>query len=670
MDAAKRAEQLRREIEKHNHLYHVQNKPEISDRDFDKLLQELIGLEKAHPELATPDSPTQRIGGQAIDAFRTVTHRVRMMSIDNTYDAGEVRAFDDRIRKALGGEPYTYILEPKVDGVAVSIRYENGKLAVAATRGDGQRGDDITANVKTIRSVPLSLREAAGSNAEIPEILEVRGEVFMDDATFQRINLERESNGEETFANPRNFTAGTLKQLDPKITATRKLRFVTHGFGEVVPALDDSYIQCMKMVAAFGFPVSEHLQHVRTIDEVLAGIEEFAKLRGKLGFQTDGMVIKVDSMRQRERLGVTSKSPRWVVAFKYPAERVQTVLNDVTWQVGKGGTLTPVAHLEPVFVAGTTVRRATLHNIDQINRLGLHTGDAVVIEKAGEIIPQVVEAIVERRPKSARPITAPTRCPSCNQLVQKDPDGPYIRCENPECPDQLKERLRWFAARGQMNIENLGEALIDQLVDAGLLKTFADIYRLDVETLKRLERMGEKSAQNVIASIQESKSRGLDRVLAGLGIRHVGTSVARLLANEFRSFDGLSKATEDQIGAIHGIGEAIAKSVHDFFHSTKGLHAVAELQKVGIDPTMESKPVTTDLPLAGQSIVVTGTLEKFGRQEIEQLIVDLGGRASGSVSKKTSLVVAGESAGSKLEKARELGVPVVTEAEFLKRIGK
>jgi len=661
-----RVKELRRQLEHHNYLYYVEAKPQISDQQYDRLMRELIDLETAHPELLTPDSPSQRVGGQPIEGFRTVEHAIPMMSIDNTYDEAEVRAFDARVRKGLGdGQAVHYVLEPKVDGVAASLRYENGLLVLAATRGDGRRGDDITANAKTIHSIPLRLRDE-----DSPRVLEVRGEIYMPNDVFQKLNQEREAAGEETFKNPRNLTTGALKQLDPKITASRRLRFVAHGLGEVTKLPNDSYWECLKCFKKWGIAISEHMKFVAGIDQAIRDIEQFAFVRGKLAYQTDGMVIKVDSFAQRDRLGATSKAPRWVIAYKYAAEQMQTVLKAVDWQVGKGGTLTPVARLEPVFLAGTTVQNATLHNIDQIRKLDLHDGDTVVLEKAGEVIPYIRQAVAEKRPKHAKPIEPPTRCPSCDSPVEKDADGPYIRCVNPACPAQFRERLKWFCGRGQMDIENIGEALVDQLVDAGLVHTFADLYRLKKEPLVELERMADKSAQNVIDAITESRSRGLDRLLAALGIRHVGNRVAFVLAQNFGSLDALSHAAVEQLSSVHEIGDVIAQSVHDFFHSDVGRYAIAELKKVGIDPHIKKSVPVADLPLAGQTVVVTGTLETFNRDEIEQLIVQLGGRAAGSVSKKTSFVVAGADAGSKLDKARELGVPVLSEQEFLRRIGR
>ena len=654
---------LRQELERHNYLYYS-GKPEIDDRQFDAMMRELIDLETAHPEFLTPDSPSQRVGAEPIEGFKTVEHAVPMMSIDNTYDEAEVRAFDARVRKGLGDGKISYVIEPKVDGVAASLRFERGQLVLAATRGDGRWGDDITVNARTIQSIPLRL-----GGKDVPDILEVRGEIFMSSKVFQEINKQREAAGEEIFKNPRNLAVGALKQLDPKITASRKLRFVSHGLGQVDPVPSKSYWETLKLFRNWHLPVGEHTSRLDSMDEVIAAIEKFGEIRGKLAYQTDGVVIKVDSFDQRDHLGATSKAPRWVIAFKYAAEQMQTILREVDWQVGKGGTLTPVARLEPVFLAGTTVQNASLHNIDQIRKLDLHLGDTVVVEKAGEVIPYVRQALPDKRPRGAKAIEPPTKCPSCGTKVAKEADGPFIRCDNPQCPAQFRERLRWFCGRGQMDIENIGEALVDQLIDAGLVKTFADLYRLKKDQLLELERMGDKSAQNVIDGIAQSKSRPLDRLLAGLGVRHVGSRVAFVLAQNFGNLAALENATVEKLSSIHEIGDVIAQSVHDFFHSPAGEKTIQELKRVGVDPKMESS-ARTDQPLVGLTIVVTGTLKKLKRDEIERLITDLGGRAAGSVSRKTSFVVAGEDAGSKLDKAKELGIEVLNEAEFLKKIGK
>lgn len=659
-----RAQSLREQIEHHNQLYYQHAQPEISDQEYDGLMQELIDLERAHPELQSADSPTQRVGGAPIEGFEKVTHAVPMMSIDNTYDAGSVREFDRRVREGLGGRSPLYVLEPKVDGIAVSLRYEGGLLTLAATRGDGRVGDDITANARTIRSIPLKLK-----GAHWPGVLEVRGEIYMPNASFEAMNAELISAGEEPMKNPRNATAGTLKQLDPAVTAQRKLAFLAHGVGQVEPDPDDDYWQWLESLRKWGIPTTPHASLAADVEEVLAGIETFAKVRSTLSFATDGMVVKVRSLDQRQQLGATSKSPRWVIAYKFPAEQVPTRLRGVTWQVGKGGNLTPVAELTPVNVAGSTVKRATLHNIEQIQRLDLRIGDTIVIEKAGEVIPYVVRVLPEHRPTDAKPVEPPTTCPSCRQPVVSE--MPFVRCPNPECPGQLKERVKWFCARNQVNVERLGDALVDQLVDAGLVKTFADIFRLKFTDVVNLPRMGEKSAANIMESIDAARARPLDRLLAGLGIRHVGNTTARDLANHFLSVEALAAATIEQLDEVEGIDVLTATAIHDFFASPAGRHAIAELRAVGIDPRIERKAAEPgSQPLAGQTIVVTGALEKFDRNEIKELIIKLGGKASESVSKKTSFVLAGANAGSKLDKARQLGVPVLTEAEFAARIGE
>lgn len=677
--AAKRIGQLREQINHHNHLYHAQARPEISDREFDKLLAELIELERENPELITPDSPTQRIGGDVQTELKPVRHAVPMMSIDNTYSEDEVRAFDERVRKNLGGEQPAYVLEPKIDGTSISLRYESGKLVLAATRGRGNVGDDVTVNARTIKSIPLTLREG---KTPPPPVLEVRGEVYMDNEDFQRVNKEFEAAGEEPYANPRNLTAGTLRRLDPKIVAQRRLRFLAHGLGQVEPLSLTSYWEWTQLLREWGLPLPKEVWRVDNIDEAIKCLHAFEKKRPLLPYMTDGMVMKVDAFAQRDKLGATSKSPRWVIAYKYETEQQPTVLNDVRWQVGKGGNLTPVGVLKPVFISGVTVSNVSLHNIDQIRRLDVHFGDTVVVERAGEVIPYVVEVLKDKRPKGAKPIEPPTKCPACGTSVEKEADTPYIRCVNPACPAQLKERIRWFCARSQMDIEGLGDKLVDQLVDGGHLKDFADLYRLKPETIAGLgseveqgdkvvkRTVGEKVAEKVVRNIENSRKQGLDRLLAGLGIRHVGNRVAFVLARNFGSLDALASATQDELSAVHEIGDVIADSVHDFFHNEAGARTVKALKNVGIKPQMEKVAAPEALPLAGQTIVVTGTLPTMGRTEIEELIVKLGGKASGSVSKKTSFLIVGEEAGSKLAKAKELGIRVMTEPEFLQMIGR
>jgi DNA ligase (NAD+) len=718
----KRAEKLRDELNRHNYLYYVEARPEISDREYDRLMQELIDLEKQYPQLRTDDSPTQRVGGEPIAELKPVRHAVPMMSIDNTYSEAEVRAFDERVRKALG-EPPEYVLEPKIDGTAVSLRYEDGTLVLAATRGRGNVGDDITVNARTIKSIPLRLRRE-GTKVELPRILEVRGEVYMDNEDFQRVNREIEAEGEEPYANPRNLSAGTLRRLDPKIVAKRRLRFLAHGLGQVEPMPVESYWEWTQLLRQWGLPLPKEVWKVKDVEEAIRCIHEFEKLRPKLPYMTDGMVMKVDRFAHRDTLGATSKSPRWVIAYKYETEQQPTVLNDVEWQVGRTGQLTPVGRLEPVFIGGVTVTNVTLHNIDQIQRLDLHLGDTIVIERSGEVIPYVVEVIPDKRPSGARPVPVPKKCPACQTPVEREAvpkgqavyrcvntscdayfkrkkvkrdklpevcpvcaaavevldSGIDILCPNASCPGRMKEAIRYFCGRSQMDIEGLGDVLVDQLCEKGLVRTFADLYRLKAEDIANLtseveqdgktivRTTGEKVAAKVVANIEKSRSQGLDRLLAGLGIPHVGNRVAFVLAQHFGSLDALGAASVEALSSVNEIGEIIAQSVYDYFHSEAGRHAVAELKSVGIDPKMEMPKDTASLPLAGKTVVVTGTLSKFDRKEIEELIVRLGGKASGSVSKKTSFVVAGENAGSKLDRAKELGVEVIDEAEFERRI--
>jgi DNA ligase (NAD+) len=679
---AKRIAELREEIRFHDRKYYEESRPVISDREYDRLMQELIDLEKAHPDLITPESPTQRVGGDVQTELKPVRHSVPMMSIDNTYNEAEVRAFDERVRKLLGGGQPAYVLEPKIDGTSISLRYENGRLVLGATRGRGNVGDDVTVNARTIKSIPLTLHKD-GKSAAPPPILEVRGEVYMDNDDFQRVNKEIEAEGDEPYANPRNLTSGTLRRLDPKIVAKRRLRFLAHGLGQVEPMPAESYWELTKLLREWGFPLPKNMWRVENIDEAITKIHEFEAIRPKLPYMTDGMVVKVDSLAQRDEVGATSKSPRWLVAYKYETEQQPTVLTNVRWQVGKRGNLTPVGQLEPVFIGGVTVTNVTLHNIDQIKRLDLHLGDTVIVERAGEVIPYVVEAVIEKRPKAAKSIGAPSKCPSCGAKVEKEEDTPYIRCLNPACPAQLKERLRWFCQRGQMDIEGLGDVLVDQLVERGLVREFADLYQLKADQIASLtseveqgekivtRTVGEKVANKVVDNIEKSRQQPLDRLLAGLGIRHIGNRVAFVLASNFGSLEALAKASEEQLSEVNEIGPVIAKSVDDFFHSPAGKKVVADLRAVGIDPQMEvQREAATKLPLAGKTVVVTGTLKKYSREEIQAAIQKCGGRASGSVSKKTDYVLAGAEAGSKLDKARELGVPVISEDEFEQMIGQ
>jgi len=675
---AERIRKLRDEIRRHDYLYYVQARPEISDRQYDSLMDELKKLEADHPELVTPDSPTQRVGGEPIEGFRTVTHAVGMLSIDNTYSSEELAEFDRRVRKALGDAEFHYLVDPKIDGVAVSLRYESGVLAMAVTRGDGRRGDDITNNTRTIRSVPLKLYGAGW-----PDVLEVRGEIYWPRTAFAACNAQRAKDKKETFANPRNGAAGTLKQLDPQVVAGRGLAFVAHGFGQMSEPPAKRASELIERLGSWGVPVNPNTTVCDDLEQVQAVIQQWLGLRGEAEYETDGMVVKVDELALREQLGATSKYPRWCIAYKYQAERAQTVLREVSFQVGRLGTITPVAHFDPVQLSGTTVSNASLHNFDQVQRLDVRVGDTIVIEKAGEIIPQVVQVLYENRPSSTRVIKPPPKCPVCGGRAERDEGGVYLRCVNPECPAQLRERLRFFAGRGQMDIETLGPAVVDRLVEGGLVKHFADLYRLKPDDLVGMEmsrhtredgkevisRMQEKMAANLLKAIEASKDRGLARVLAGLGIRHVGGRAADVLAEHFGDVDALAAATVEQLTEIHEIGPVIAESVHRFFHDRAGKDTIKRLKSASVKLTAPKRKAGAAQPLAGKTVVVTGSLKGFSRKEAEDAVKSAGGRAAASVSKNTDFVVAGESPGAKADKAKKLGVEIIDEAQFVRRLG-
>lgn len=662
-DAIERIEKLRDEIRRHDVLYYVQANPEISDRLYDQLMDELKALEGGHPELASLDSPTQRVGGAPIDGFVTVTHSLPMLSIDNTYNEEDLAEFDARARKVLGSVDYHYLVDPKIDGVAVSLRYESGLLVRAATRGDGRRGDDITENVRTIRSVPLRL---VGEG--VPEVLEIRGEVYWPRKTFDAYNAARVSNGMDAFANPRNGAAGTLKQLDPKAVARRGLAFLAHGFGEMSERIADTAGETFEKLAQWGIPTGSFVKICKDIAEVRSVIVEWLEKRDTVDYETDGMVVKVDELDLREILGATSKYPRWCIAYKYEAERAETVLREVSFQVGRLGTITPVAHFEPVQLAGTTVSNASLHNFDQIARLDVRVGDSIMVAKAGEIIPQVVEVLREKRPPDAKEIERPQTCPVCQDKVVQDEGGVYLRCANPECPAQFKERLAFFAGRGQMDIENLGPAVIEQIVEAGLVKHFADLYGLKQSNLAGLERMGDKSSRKLLAAVETSKTRGLVRLIAAVGIRHVGSRAAEVLAGHYGDIKAITDASVEQLSEINEIGPVIAASIHDFLHSQAGIETIRRLRDAGVVMMADKRRDEGSLPLAGKTIVVTGTLENFSRTEAQDAIKTAGGRAASSVSKKTDFVLAGQTPGSKATKAAALGVEIINEEEFVRRI--
>ena len=663
----KRLAELRKQIEYHNQRYYVDATPEISDRDFDKLLEDLKTLEQQHPEFLTPDSPSQRVGGKPIEGFATVRHREPMLSIDNSYSADDLREFDRRVRKLLGGAVVLYVVELKIDGVAMSLTYSKGTFEVGVTRGDGEEGDDVTHNLKTIHDVPLKLPES-------PTHFEARGEIYMTRADFAHNNRQRVAEGDEPAANPRNFAAGSLKLLDPEKCRKRRLRFFSYALGSCEGIEVKTHLEAVELLKRFGFPVNPHIVSFDAIDAVIDYCNSWATKRHDLPYETDGMVIKVNDYAQRKKLGTTSKSPRWVIAFKFAAEQGLTRLVSIDLQIGKFGTLTPVANLEPVKLAGTTVSRASLHNADFIETKDIRVGDMVVVEKAGEIIPYVVRSEPEARTGAEKVFHFPKTCPSCGSLVERDKNGAFFRCTGGrKCVAQLKEVLRGYARRSTMDIEGLGEKIIEQLVDEGLVNSIPDLYRLTLDQLAALERMGKKSAQNLLDGIAGSKARGLARVLAGLAIPHVGDSVSDLLANEFGDIDALMNAEVERLAQIQGVGPIMAQAIHDYFHTETNRTILQELHSLGVKLTQDKRPSPAQLggtDLTGKTFVVTGTLAKYSREEIESLIRQFGGKATGSVSKSTSYLVAGEKAGSKLDKAKQLGVAVLTEDEFEKLIGK
>lgn len=659
---ARRIDALKREILDHDYRYYVLADPLVSDEDYDRLLRELTDLEREFPDLRTPDSPTQRVGGQVTKEFPTVEHAVPMLSLANTYSEDEVREFDRRVRSGLDG-PYQYVCELKVDGVAVSLAYENGLLVRGATRGDGTQGDDITPNIRTIRSVPLRLRASGVSAARA----EVRGEVFMTREDFLRMNRERETAGEKTFVNPRNSAAGTLKLQDSSVVARRPLQFIAYAL--LGAASRKTHYENLRRLKDFGFRVSEHTRLCRNVDDVIRYWREWEAKREELPYDIDGVVVKVNSLAQQEELGAIAKSPRWAIAFKFAARSQQTVLRSILLQVGRVGTVTPVADLEPVFVGGSTVSRATLHNEDYIRELDIRPGDTVVVEKGGDVIPKVSGVVLEKRKPGSRAFAMPSSCPECGSRIFRPADEANYYCINTECPAQVRARIEHFAHRGAMDIEGLGEAAVDQLVQNGFLKNYADLYDLHrrAKDLVKLERWGAKSVQNLLEGIEESKKRPFARVVFALGIRHVGAGVAQLLAKSLRSVDALLKADADDLVAIQGIGPQIAESVARFVTDRHNRALIERLKKAGVN-LEEALPAPGSSVLSGKTFVLTGTLEAMSRTEAKEQIEQQGGRVASSVSKNTDFVVAGREAGSKLERARALGVKVLNEDEFFAMI--
>lgn len=730
---SQRAAQLRDELRRHNQHYYTDAAPEISDRAFDELLRELQDLEAQYPELFTPDSPTQRVGGAPIDGFVTVPHALPMLSIDNTYSREEFTMWHQRITKEVAdafpedhsGVATELILEPKIDGVALSLRYEDGVLVQALTRGDGVKGDDITHNIKTVNAIPLKLGASgegvwASARMDTPKTLEVRGEIYMPHAVFQSVNTQRQAAGEDLFANPRNSTAGTLKQKDPA-KVIRGLAFIAHGRGALSEdAADDfttTHDRFLRTISALGASTHEHKLVCDTADEAWGFIEAFDEIRRTLPYDTDGVVTKFNRYDVQDHLGTRSKSPRWCIAYKYAAEQAETTLEAVEWQVGKTGKLTPRATMTPVLLAGTTVTHASLHNFGEMLRKDIRLGDTVVIEKAGEIIPQVIKVVEAHRPKNSQPPSAPGRCPECNTPVQIEMDSKRVQelevharkverekkraeklaakpkdiespeplneldetaryCPNPECPAQFRERLTHFVGRNQMDIDALGEKTIHQLADAGLIQNLGDIFRLHEkrEALLALDRMAEKKVDNLIQGVEDAKGRGLARVLAGLTIRHVGANGSKIFAWSFGDIDALAAASLEDLEALEDVGPITAQSLHDFLHGEAGQHVIDELKEAGLDLTEEQPAAASnadsdeDSPFAGKKIVLTGTLEHFKRNDLKAKLESLGAKVSGSISKNTDLLIAGESAGSKLTKARSLGVEVWDEAKLLEHL--
>ncbi len=677
-----RIDELRKQIREHDRRYYNDAAPTISDREYDRLLDELKQLEAKNRHYFTPDSPTKRVGGEPLDGFRKVEDAYPMLSIDNTYNREDLKKWIERCQEALGDPidqdgtlPGGYLAEPKIDGVAINLRYEQGLLVLATTRGDGSQGDDVTQNVRTIRSIPLRLQNS--ENTSIPEVVEIRGEIFMPNFEFERINESFSAAGQEGFANPRNATAGTLKLLDSETVAQRKLQFIAHGRGEVLGYESATQSEFLSALGSWGIPTNPLTKPCQGIHEIWELIQEFDTHRSNLTYGVDGVVIKVDPLDLQERLGTTSRFPRWCIAYKYPAEQAATRLLQVDWQVGKTGKLTPRATMDPVFIAGTTVQHATLHNYGEILRKDIRIGDLVIIEKAGEIIPQVVRVEIAERPHKSSPIQPPTECPDCQGEIEAEHDDSGKEtsrfCVNPECPAQLRERLIHFAARGQMNIDGMGEKVIHQLSGAGLLNSFGDIFKLSQrrEALLNLERMGEKKVNNLLAAIEAAKLRGLDRVLVGLGIRHVGSTAARVLARHYQTLEAMQLASIEEIqsfqvaGQESGIGPEIAKSLHLFLHSTAGKFVINELKEANVVLSMPIQESPEGLlAFTGKTFVVTGKLEKYTRDEIHTIVRQHGGRTSGSISKKTDFLIAGGKAGSKLEKAKQLGINVLSESEF------
>ena len=669
----KKIESLREQIRAHDYKYYILAQPSISDEEYDRLLKELEKLEAENPKLITSDSPTQRVGSDLTKEFKPIEHKVPMLSLSNTYSEDELFDFDRRVKDELiAGDNVEYLVELKIDGASVSINYVNGILKTAATRGDGMVGEEITNNVRTIKSLPLRIKKDNSIPYNLDDF-EVRGEIFMNVAEFEKLNKERADQGEKTFANPRNSTAGTLKLQDPKVVAKRPLNTFLYSLispDNELKSQEENLIILKKM----GFKINPHYKKCKSIEEVIKVCRDFEKLRDELEYEIDGAVIKVNSIKQQIRLGNIARAPRWAVAFKFKSKQALTIIKDIVWQVGRTGAITPVAELEPVFLAGSTISRATLHNYDEIKRKDIRNGDTVIIEKGGDVIPKVVQVVLSKRSPSSKKIKPPDKCPTCNSKLFKPEGEVAYYCENAECTDQIKGRIAHFASRGAMDIEGLGESLIDLFVEKGFLKTYGDIYNLKdrKNELIAIERLGEKSVSNLLNSIEKSKERPFDKVLFALGIRYVGAGAAKKLATHFKDLDALVEASLDEITEVYEIGESISKSVKKFFSDAHNKKIIKELKKVGLKFSFaDSKSsFVGDNFFKGKSFVLTGSLSSYTREEAEEMIMNLGGKITSSVSKKTDYVLAGDKAGTKLAKAKSLDIKILNESEFIEKIGE
>ncbi len=660
-EAKKLVQDVREKISRHDHLYYVQAKPEISDQEYDKLYRELLDLEKRFPDLVSPDSPSQRVGSEITGGFQTVRHRAPMLSLDNTFNENEVLEWDDRLQKLIGTMEHNFMVEPKIDGVSLSLIYENGKLVRGVTRGDGESGEDITTNVRTIRSIPLKLR------APFPKFFDVRGEVYMNKKEFAKHNADMEKHAQETFANPRNAAAGSLRQKNPAIAAVRPLRFMVHSFGVAEGLSWTTHYDFLKACTAMGLPVSEMVQRCDNVMDSMRHCRMLERERDSLLFDIDGAVLKVNSFDLRTKAGFTARSPRWAVAYKFAAQQTDTEVTNIVASVGRLGTITPVARLKPVSVGGVTVSNATLHNFDEIKRLGIKIGDHVVIQRAGDVIPQVVKVILEERPRGVKEFKVPTECPACGGPITKEKEVEVAyRCTNPGCPAQLARGIIHFASRLAMDIDGLGESAVGQFIDRDLVKDIADIYSLERRDLLKLDLFADKKAENLLKGIEKSKTRPLSRFLYGLGIRHVGEKAAWVLAQKFQAMEPLAQASQAELQAIHEVGPVMAEAVVSYFKLPTTQTLLRKFKRAGLSMKEEIAKRSGPQPFEGKTIVFTGEMEKLSRPEAERMVREFGGNATGSVSAKTDFVVAGKEPGSKFDKAQKLGVKILTEKQFLK----